>query len=148
MFADVPEKKHTLLALFTDGEDFVSNADELQQQVKDTGLRPFTIGVGSSEGAPIPCFDLHGNKSGFKRDRNGEVVITRCNEELAKQFSESCGGVYISGKDDDRDIHRLQEWVALFEKERYGDTSMKQFQEKYYYFAGIAWVLLLLEWLI
>lgn len=71
-FKKMPNKKHKLLVLLTDGEDFSSNLAGVKRQALKENLSIFTIGVGTPEGAPIPLFDNHGHQAGHQKDKRGQ----------------------------------------------------------------------------
>ena len=77
------DRKHKLLILFTDGEDFSSNLTKIKQDAIGAGMHIFTLGVGTTDGAPIPLFDARGNQQGHQLDKKGKVVITRLNEGIS-----------------------------------------------------------------
>ena len=71
------ELKHKALIIITDGEDHEGAALEVAQEAAKEGIKIYTIGIGSPQGAPIPEFDRHGNRVGYKKDREGRVVTTK-----------------------------------------------------------------------
>lgn len=118
MFADMPERKNKIMVLFTDGEDFSGNVDAIRHEVQEQGLHIFSCGVGTQEGAPVPLFDHYGRSTGFQKDSQGTVVISRLNEQVLQQLVQDSGGTYIHTTDDDGDIALIMRLVQSFEKEK------------------------------
>lgn len=143
------ERKNKLLVLFTDGEDFSSNLSQLKQEAVSTGMHIFTVGVGTSDGAPIPLFDIRGNQQGHQLDKKGKVVITRLNEGILYNLAQDSGGTYLRAQvDSDSDVDSLVQSVEQFEKERMDDKKISKFHEQYPYFVGVSFICFLLEWLL
>lgn len=143
------ERKNKLLVLFTDGEDFSSNLAQLKQEAVSTGMHIFTVGVGTTDGAPIPLFDIRGNQQGHQLDKKGKVVITRLNEGILYNLAQDSGGTYLRAQvTNDSDIDSLVQSVDQFEKERMDDKKISKFHEQYPYFVGVSFISFLLEWLL
>lgn len=143
------ERKNKLLVLFTDGEDFSSNLARLKEEAVNTGMHIFTVGVGTTDGAPIPLFDVRGNQQGHQLDKKGKVVITRLNEGILYNLAQDSGGTYLRVQtDNDSDIDSLVRSVEQFEKERMDDKKISKFHEQYPYFVGVSFICFLLEWLL
>ncbi|EKD23342.1 MAG: von Willebrand factor (vWA) type A protein, partial [uncultured bacterium] len=75
-------KKTKLLVIFTDGEDFSSNLAYVREQAVSNGLKIFTMGVGTVQGAPIPFINEMGEIQGHIKDDSGKVVISKLNEGI------------------------------------------------------------------
>lgn len=145
-FQATPDQKNRLLVVFTDGEDFSSNLVGVKQQAAQVGMRIFTVGVGTTEGAPIPLFDLRGNQIGHQRNQKGGVVISRLNEDILRALSLDSGGIYIKMTDDDSDIRSLISQVNRFEKEKFDDKKIALFEQQYPYFIAVSFACFLIEW--
>lgn len=77
------------MVLFTDGEELDEDGLAAAKDVAKIGIRIFTVGVGSSEGSTIPA------ESGSPlRDRNGQVVRSKLDEQFLRQLAEATGGFY------------------------------------------------------
>ncbi len=148
VFARFENKKNKLLVLFTDGEDFSSNLAQIKQRAAQQGLHIFTIGVGTSEGAPIPLVDDEGNQIGHQRDAKGQVVISRLNEGILQTLADESGGIYLLATEDSRDMITLLNHVVQFEKEKFDDKTISSLQDQYPYLVAGALTCLLLEWLL
>jgi Ca-activated chloride channel family protein len=147
-FNRVPGHKNKLAILVTDGEDFSQNLAEIRKKATDQGLRIFTLGIGSAQGAPIPEYNEQGIKTGFVKDASGAVVISRLNESLLKGLSQQVGGLYVSAATDDSDVHLIKAQVEQFEKEKFDQRRMSTLQEQYPWFVGISFICLALEWIL
>ena len=147
-FQDMATKKHKILIIFTDGEDFSPTLPATQEKIKKLGLSVFTVGVGTPEGAPIPLIDEQGAIQGHVKDETGSIVITRLNEPLLKKLSAETGARYIRASHDNGDIDQLVSDIKRFEKEKFEDKLISAKQEKYFLFALASMLCLLVEWLL
>lgn len=143
-----PERKNKLLVIVTDGEDFSHNLTEVAEQAAQENLHIFTLGVGTTQGAPIPLVDIHGKAQGHQKDSKGAVVISRLNEQMLSKLAQDCHGMYITMSSDDHDIRTLLKVVSSYEKESLEDKKVTQYHEQYPYFVAVAFVLLALEWIL
>ena len=87
---DTKEKKYKTVILITDGEDHEDKAIDVAKELADHGTVLHTIGVGSAEGSPI----TEPGTSDYKRDENGQTIISKLNETLLKQLAQTAGGTY------------------------------------------------------
>lgn len=148
VFGGMEGKKHKLLAIFTDGEDFSSNLADIKQKALQEGMTIFTIGLGTPEGAPIPILNEKGEPVDHQRDEKGAVVISRLNEGILRAVADESGGTYLRAQEDDHDVNTLIAKVQQFEKEAFEDKQISNLQERYPYFVAVAFVCFMLEWLL
>lgn len=142
------ERKNKLLLLFTDGEDFSSNLKQVKCDAAQEGMKIFTMGIGTAEGAPIPVVDEHGNQIGHQRDAKNAIVISRLNEGILRNVAAECGGVYIPMTADESDIKSIVGYIDRFEKEKLDDKKVSLFQEQYPYCAMVSFACLIVEWIL
>ncbi len=147
-FEDVPGRASRLLVLFTDGEDFSTDLLGVEAQAQKLGVHIFTVGVGTPEGAPIPLYDERGKTQGHQKDAQGNLVITRLNEQLLSDLAKKTGGTYIRMTPNEEDSAALVKAVHRFEKEKFDDTTFATQEERYTLFALIGAILLLLDWIL
>ncbi|NLJ34699.1 MAG: VWA domain-containing protein [candidate division WS1 bacterium] len=87
--------KYRALVLVSDGEDHSTGALERANEInRETGATIMVLGVGTAEGDAIPLVAPDGTVTDFKRDRDGEVVITKLYEDELKQIARAGNGVY------------------------------------------------------
>lgn len=148
VFSRVTDRKHKLLVILTDGEDFSSNLASIKQEAMQQGMIIFTIGLGTPEGAPIPLCDAQGIQIGHQKDARGSVVISRLNEEMLQALAEESGGTYLRATSDDKDVATLSSLVQKVEKEKIEEKSVSIMEEQYMWFALASFILLIVEWLL
>lgn len=147
-FGAMPERKSKLLVIFTDGEDFSSNLAEVKKRAASIGLHIVTVGVGTTQGAPIPLYDKSGNAMGHQLDAKNNVVISRMNEGILYRIAQDTGGIFVPIAQDSTDIKKIESFIISFEKELLSDKQIKQFQEQYQWPLIVAFVVLVIEWML
>jgi Ca-activated chloride channel family protein len=147
-FENTAERKNKLLVLFTDGEDFSHNLSGITQQAVEKKLSIFTLGIGTTEGAPVPLFDPYGNKIGHQKDKSGNVVISRLNENILHSLSHSVGGQYIRYTENYDDIDAFVKVISERDKEAIGEQKISRFEDQYHYILVVSFILFILEWLL
>jgi len=93
-FKSTGEGKRVLI-LITDGEDQEGLWQEMIATLKENRIIVFTVGVGVADGAPIPVRNEAGEVSGWKKDKRGNIVKTRLDENTLVQISTQTGGQYF-----------------------------------------------------
>lgn len=148
LFKNAPGRKTKLLVIITDGEDFSSNLAQLKKEAQQQNMHIFTLGVGTPEGAPIPLYDQDGKSIGHQKDAKGKVVISQLNEGILHTLAVDVGGVYVPFTQDISDVSKLVKYITQFEKERFEDKQISQFDDKYHYFLLLSLCCLLAEWIL
>lgn len=148
VFKNAQERKNKIVFLLTDGEDFSQNLDAVKGMAAGMGIRLFTLGVGTPEGAPIPIKDNLGNQIGFEQEKAGTPALSKLNEQLLQTTSDFMGGTYIRATYSDNDIRMIEQKIKQTEKEKFGDRTISHYHEQYPWFLAVAWFLLALEWIL
>lgn len=144
----MPTRKNKILVVFTDGEDFSSDLARVREEAKEIGLHIFTYGVGTEKGAPIPVLNDSGSPIGYEKNEQGNVIMSRLNEGILQSLARESGGRYISPTQGDEDLKSLVSDVEKYEKEKFEDKELSREEDRYPYFLAVAFVCLLIEWLI
>lgn len=87
--------KERVIVLLSDGEDLFGEVNEAVEGLKDSGVQVLAIGVGSEGGEPIPVFNRRGEFVDYKKDTNGETVITRLDRGGLTAIAEATGGAFF-----------------------------------------------------
>lgn len=148
LFNRSQNRKHKLLLLITDGEDFTSNADQLSQLIAKEKITVFAWGVGTPQGAPVPLYDSRGVMIGNAKNKDGSIAMTVLNEQLLQDISHKIGGHYERVMQDDSDLVRIAQSLDLYEREQLEERRVSHYEDRYPLFLAVAWGCLLLEWLL
>lgn len=137
-----------VVVLVTDGEDHEDRfAEELRRAV-ESGVRVYLVGVGSTEGVPIPLYDQSGRREGFLRDDEGNVVTTRLAEETFQRIVREAGATYVRVGAGGTAFEDLVDDIARGEGEEIDAMQVTQFEERYQILLAIAVLLLVADGLL
>ncbi len=138
------EKKYKTIVLISDGEDHDEEALNVAEQVASSGVIIHTIGIGSTQGSPIPD-ETTGQ---MKTDAEGNTVITRLNEEELASIAKKGGGVYQHYASSDQAVTNIMNQIGRMEQRTIKDDSLINWKSYFQYLLGAALLLLLLEFFI
>jgi len=142
------DRKNKLVVLATDGEDFSVNLQSMRTKAEQEQIKVFALGVGTTDGAPVPIVDVKGNVTGHEVDEKGNIVLTKLNETLLRDVATGLGGKYFKASYDDSDINRLVRIIKSYEKEKFEERKISYYHDQYPWLLGMSFVLLLLEWVL
>ena len=146
-FPKMKQKNHIII-LLSDGEDLEGNVESAVKMAREAKVRIYSIGIGTKEGAPIPLRSDNGKVSGYKKDRSGEVVITKLNEGLLTQIAEQTGGLYAQVSPSEREIGWIYQHTQNLEKKEFKQKLVVERENHFQLFLGVALLVLLSEMLI
>lgn len=136
------QTKSKVILLISDGEDFGEDTDDVIGDIEKNDINVFTLGIGTEKGGKIYA----GN--GIKKDRNGNVVISRLNDSALKSIADKTGGQYFEINDSKNDVSRLINTISKIEGEVRDAKLVDASANKYYYFLIAALVLMVLDVLV
>ncbi|MBQ0044330.1 MAG: VWA domain-containing protein, partial [Bacteroidales bacterium] len=140
-FSAQSEKSRAIIVI-TDGENHEDDPVAAASQAAELGIRVFTIGIGSPEGKPIP---MNGE---LLRDRNGDIVVTRLEEDILMQVAQAGNGAYVRAGNSEFGLQPIVDSIKKMDAEEFNSIVFEEFDEQYMYFFAIALVLFVLEMLI
>lgn len=142
-FYDDPQTSK-LLILISDGEDHGEGAEEAAENAKEKGLKIITVGVGTEKGGPIPQ-KRNGIIESFKRDNQGEVVVTKLNPKTLESIAKSTKGGYVYGGNTKEVSDYVKKALDNLEKTEFETQEVAAYESQYQWFLAIAFILLFLE---
>lgn len=132
------------IILITDGENHEDDAIAAAKKAQELGIQVFVIGIGKPEGAPIP---KPGTNDYFK-DRSGQVVVSRLNEEMCQQIAQAGSGIYVRCDNTNTAMRALQQELDRIATTDLETTVYADYNEQYQSFVLIALLLLFIEFFI
>lgn len=128
------------IILITDGEDHEGGALEAAKEAKKKGINVFILGVGSSNGAPIPL----GNGD-YMRDNAGNTVMTALNEQMCRDVAKAGSGTYIHVDNTSDAQEKLNDELLRLQKGETDNVVYSEYNEQFQAFALLALILLIIE---
>jgi len=138
------EQVNRVLFIISDGEDHEGNVESIADEAAALGIKIYTIGVGSVEGAPIPI-KRNGILQYYKRDQDNEQVITRLGEETLQQIAEEGNGVYINGNNTKEVVETVTAILNGMDKKTFEAKQFTDFKDQFQWFLVGALFLLVLD---
>lgn len=133
------------IIVITDGENHEGGAEEAAKAAAENGMKVYVLGVGTSEGTPIPAGEGSDN---YLTDKQGQVVVTRLNEQMAQQIALAGNGAYIHVDNTNKAQDQLQEQLDKLSKADVENNVYTDFEEQFQWFAWVAFILLFVEMII
>lgn len=129
------------IVLITDGENHEGGAIEAAQEAAKKGVHVFVLGVGSPDGSPIP---VEGSNE-FRRDKDGNVVVTRLNEDMCREIARAGGGMYVRVDNTNNAERALNAEISKLAKADVETQVFTEFNEQFQVLAWLALILLAVE---
>ena len=140
------KSKGKFLILITDGEETVGNPLEAAEDLKKDGVVVFTIGIGDKKGVPIPV-KKKGNTH-YLKDRQGNIVLTKLDENTLKKIADITGGKYFYSNLTKNDIDYITTILKKYKRTLLAKEEMLEGINRYYIPGSIALLLFVLAFLI
>ncbi|MDA0196031.1 MAG: VWA domain-containing protein [Bacteroidetes bacterium] len=135
------QQKSKIILLISDGEDFGEETNGIAKEVEEAGIKLFTLGIGTERGSKIMT------RRGFKKDRQGEEIISKLNSTSLRQVAATTGGQYFEINDSRNDVSRLINTIKSIEGELRDSIKMDVSANKYYYFLSLALFLMIIDFM-
>ena len=140
-FSAQSERSRAIIVI-TDGENHEDDPVAAAKQAAEMGIKVFTIGVGSSEGKPIPY------QGGLLKDKDGNIVVSRLDEKTLRDIASAGGGAYVRAGMSEFGLNPIVDDIKKMDEEMFSSVVFEEFDEQYMYFFAIALALLVIEMLI
>lgn len=132
------------IILITDGENHEDDAVAVAQRAKEAGIRVLVVGIGKPEGSPIPV----AGTNNFMKDRQGNVVVSRLNEEMCREVAQAGGGIYVRCDNSNTATKAIQKELNTLATQEIETTTYTDYNEQFQSFALIALLLLVIDFFI
>ena len=135
-YYDDEEQTNRVLIIISDGEDHSDSASDVAEEASEEGIRIFTIGVGDVKGGPIPI-KRNGIVLNYKKDKNGETVITKLNEETLQNIAEEANGAYINGKNTNDVVESIRDILNKMDKKEFEAKQFADYKDQFQWFLAL-----------
>jgi Ca-activated chloride channel family protein len=142
-FSESSEGSRSIIVI-TDGENHEDDAMMAAQRAQTQGVTVHTIGMGSPEGAPIPV--VQGRRViGYKKDKAGETVISKLNEEMLIQVANAGNGVFVRATNAGTGLGAILDEIEAMTDNEFGTEQYADYEDRFQVFLLIAAILILIE---
>jgi len=143
-YYDDENQTNRVLCILSDGEDHEFENQDIPSLVEDLGITIFTIGLGSVKGAPIPI-KSNGVIESYKKNSEGDVVITKLVPQLLQDIALSSNGIYITGGNTEEVVNEIIDKLKEMDKKEFESKQFVAYKDQFQWFLGFALFFLCLE---
>jgi len=135
------------IIIITDGENHEDNPVQAAEEAVKRGINVYAIGVGSTQGTPIPVRTASGQRD-FMKDRTGNTIMSKLDEKTLQEMAMAGKGIYVRATSANMGLNNVYDEINKLEKSEYESKIYIDFAEMFQWPFGIALVFLLIELLI
>ena len=143
-YFDNEDQANRVLIIISDGEDHDGEALNIAEEAAEQGIRILTVGVGNTKGGPIPI-KRNGVVLNYKKDNQGETVITRLDESTLKEIAAEANGVYINGSNTTEVVETIKGELDKMDKQEFESKQIADFKDQFQWFLAFGILLLFID---
>ena len=132
------------IILITDGENHEDDATAVAARAKELGIKVIVVGIGKPEGSPIP---MPGTNN-FRKDRQGNVVVSRLNEDMCRDIAKAGNGIYVRCDNTNTAMRALQKEIDTLATTEIETKVYTDYNEQFQSFVLVALLLLVIDFFI
>lgn len=140
---DLPTQK--AIVVVSDGENTEGDVAGAVEKSRKAGVRVFTIGMGTPDGSPIPVYGANSERADYKRDRAGNIVLSRLDETSLQQIALSTGGSYRRATNAGNEIDEIFKELSSLQKTEMASLQVTGYEDQFFYPLVLGLLLLALE---
>lgn len=123
-FESTADKKNQCIILLSDGEDHESTSMPWAEEAKEKGVLIHTVAIGNEAGAPIPIKE--NGRVVYKKDKEGQIVLTKMNPKFLKNIARTTEGRFLDGNHTVLTVEEVKEALLTMEK---GESETELFED-------------------
>lgn len=132
------------IVLITDGENHEDDAVAVATRAKEAGIKILVVGIGKPEGAPIP---IPGTND-FRKDRQGNVVVSRLNEDMCREIAKAGNGIYVRCDNTNTAMRAIEKELDTLATTELETQVFTDYNEQFQTFALLALLILVIDFFI
>jgi Ca-activated chloride channel homolog len=140
------EGKSKAMIIITDGENHEDDPVKAAEDASKAGIVIHTVGIGSSNGVPISVV-VNGKKD-YLKDRDGNIVVTKLDEDILKKIALSTNGNYVRASNSNIGLDEIYDQIKKMKKQDLESTMYTEYNDQFQIFAAIAFFLLIADFMI
>ncbi len=143
-FFDQNSETNRVLILLSDGEDHDDIPESLINLIIENNINLISIGVGQDNGSTIPI-KVNGRIDSYKKDSNGEVVITKRNSEILNKIANLSGGEYIDGNITEEALENVKVKLDKIDKSEFETSQFVEYKQQFQIFILLALLFIIVD---
>jgi Ca-activated chloride channel family protein len=138
-----------VIIILSDGEEHESGSLNKLKAVNDDKLRVYTIGTGTDKGGLIPVYSAEGSeKTGYKKDNNGEFIMSKLSPEVLKELASAGNGLYFQSSLAGEEITAISAEISKLKRDILKTEKIRRFKHLYQIFLGAGILLIMLSYIL
>jgi Ca-activated chloride channel family protein len=142
-YYDNDEQTNRFLFIISDGEDHGEDAATITKQAKEQAIKTYTIGLGTRKGGPIPI-NQNGNIL-YKKDKEGNMVITQLHDDILKEIAQVGNGQYIDGNKTKEAVKFVEDLIVNADKKEFETKEFSDYKDQFQWFIGLGLLFILID---
>jgi Ca-activated chloride channel family protein len=138
------EGKNRAIVIITDGENHEADAVNAAENAAEKGISIHTIGMGSENGAPIPIY-RGGIQEGFRKDKDGNTIVTKLNEQVLQEIAAAGNGVYVRATNSDAGLNNVLTELDKLDKKQFESKMYRDYEDRFQPFILAAILFLIID---
>ena len=139
---DMENGQNKAIIIITDGESHDQEAIESAEKANELGIFVHSLGMGLKKGGPIPTYNRYGQQTGFRKDRDGNTIVSKLNEKLLIDIANAGNGTYVRANNSQAGLSTLFTEINKMEKKEIGTMVFTEHKDRFQLFIGIVLFLL------
>ncbi len=133
---------HRVIVLLSDGEDHEGGLEDITDKLREQVIVTHALGIGTHRGSPMA--EPGGAANELKRDRQGNVIITRLEDQALRAMASVTGGLYLNITDAGTDLSGLLRHIESMETRGFEGDLLTALEDRFQWPLGMATVALLM----
>ena len=143
-YFDQDESTERILFIVSDGEDHNDLSYDMADIAAKNNITIYSIGVGTEKGSPIPI-KKNGIVMSYKKDINGDVVITKLNKTYLENISDKTGGKFIEGSITNDVVQEVIQILENTEKKEFDAQKFSEFEDQFQWFIFLGFIFIVFD---
>lgn len=140
------EERSKAIVVISDGEDHENDAAvKAAGEAAKMGIRVYTIGMGLADGAPIPEYNQYGHQTGYRKDSQGNTIVTKLNEQMLQSIAAAGNGVYVRASNSNVGLEKIYSDINKMDKSEIETMVFTDYEDQFQWFVAAAIIMLLIE---
>ena len=139
------EGKSKAMVIITDGENHEDDPVAVAGEASKAGIVIHTIGIGSTEGVPVPVYT--GGRMDYLKDADGQIVITKLDEDILKKIAVATGGNYVRATNSNIGLDEIYSGISKMKQEDLESKMFTEYNDQFQIFASLALFFLFVDFI-
>ena len=143
-YFDKDSDTNRVLIILSDGEDHDDISQKIIESIPAEGINLLAVGIGDDNGSTIPL-RINGVIDSYKKDNNGQVVITKRNSEILQKLAKGSNGIYLDGNDTEMVLDNIKTKLNEIDKTEFETNKFVDYRQRFQFFLSLSLFFIIAE---